>query len=220
MLSALHRTARERLTLSHLLAVAAVFGLLWFVVDVTRELLVGFGVALLVGEVVTILQNTPEIDQRFVKAGIGLAVVSGSSAMGYSVLTGGSGALWLPAVLLLFGIWFLIDTVADLYRGRDGTTGQRDDLSSADLMLLMSHSHLLASELQDGPRTRTELATECDLTESRVDQALASLIDSGVVASEDDRYVLREEQTGLRAFARTVVRAVCARLTRPFRAPS
>jgi DNA-binding MarR family transcriptional regulator len=218
MLSAIHRTVREQLTLRHLLAVAAVLGLLWFVVDVTRELLVGFGVALLVGEVVTILQNTPEIDQRFVKAGIGLAVVLGSSAMGYSVLTGGTGVLWLPAILLLFGTWLLIDTVADLYHGRQGKTGQRDDLSSADLMLLMSHSHLLASELQAGPRTRKELATECDLTASRVDQALEHLVDSGVVDSERDRYILREERTGLRAFARTIARGVCARITRPFRA--
>jgi len=218
MLSALRTTAREQLTPSHLLAVAAVLGLLWFVVDVSRELLVGFAVALLVGEVVTVLQNTPGIDRRLVNAGIGLAVVSGSSAMGYSVLAGGDGALWLPAILLLFGIWLLLDTVADLSHGRERNTEQREDLSSADVMLLMSHSHLLTSELQEGPRTRTELATECDLTESRVDQALESLVDSGVVAAENDRYVLREEQTGLRAFARTVVRGVCARITRPFRA--
>lgn len=225
VLSALQRTAREQFTLRHLLGVAVVFGVLAFVVELSRELLVGFAAALVVSEVVALLRDTPEIDQRYVRAGIGLAVVAGSLAMGYGALTGESVALWLPTGLVVFGVWLVVDAAAALYRGSvpDAGTGREEELSSAEVMLLMSHAHLVSDELEDGPRTVPELAAACDLTESRVEETLEHLVDSGVVSAESgpggrERYVLHEERTGVVAFLRQLLFGAVALATRPFRA--
>lgn len=223
MLSALQRTAREQFTLRHLLGVAVLFGVLAFGLQPSRELLVGFAVALVVSEVVLLLRDTPEIDQRYLQAAIGLAAVAGSLVMGYSALTGGSTALWLPTGLVVFGAWLAVDAAADLYRGHTPDTGREEQPSSADVMLLMSHAHLVSGELEDGPRTVPELADACDLTESRVEETLEQLVDSGVVSGESrpggrDRYVLHEERTGVVAFLRKLLLDAVARATRPFRA--
>jgi hypothetical protein len=218
MFAALHRTAREQFMPGHLLAVATILGLLAFVVDISRDTLVGVAVALVLAEAVTLFQNTPEIDQRYVNAGIGLVVVAGSLVLGYVALSGGSGALRLPPILLVFGILVLIDAATDFYYGREPTTPEPDDdLSSADVMLLTTHAHLVASELEEGPRTAAELATACDLTESRVEQTLEYLVESGVVSPDGDRYVLHEDQTGLGAFVRMIVAGVVDRALRPVR---
>lgn len=222
MLSALQRTARERFTLGHLLAVAAVFAVLAFVVELSRELLVGVAAALVVSEVVFLLRDTPGIDQRYLQVVVGLAVVAGSLAMWYGAPTGGNGALWLPTGLVVFGAWLTVDAAADLYRGRHPDAGHDEEPSSGEVMLLMSHAHLVSDELEDGPRTVSELAETCDLTESRVEQALESLVDSGVVSVESrpgspDRYVLHEERTGVVAFLRKLLFDAVARATRPFR---
>lgn len=218
MFSALRRTARSQFTLRHLTGIAVVVGFFALVLDLPRSTLVAFAVALALSEAVTLLRNTPEIDQRYVKAGIGAFVTVGSLGLGYLVLTGASGAPWLPALTLLAGVWFLVDAVSDVRRGRRPGVGADDDLSSAEVMLLMSHGHLVATELEDGPRTVPELAEACDLTESRVEDALTHLERSDVVARRGDRYALRPENLGAVAFARTTVSSIYRRLVRPFRA--
>lgn len=200
----------------HLLVVAGVVGVLWFVPAVSRDAVVGFLVALAAAELVTLLRDTPELDQRYVSGGIGVAVVVGSLFLGYSAVDG-TGALWLPILLLTFGGWLLTDTAAAFVRGRPPDAGESPTLSSVDVMLLTTHGHLVASELESGPRTRTQLAAACDLTESRVDEALGYLTDAGVVSADGDQYVLNEDRTGATAFVRRLVVGAVSRAVRPFR---
>jgi DNA-binding IclR family transcriptional regulator len=80
----------------------------------------------------------------------------------------------------------------------------------------MHHAHLVGQELEAGPRTVPELAAACDLTESRVEEALSHMEEGDVVAPRGERYVLLEENTGLLAFLRTVVAGLVGRVTRPF----
>ncbi|RRJ28406.1 hypothetical protein [Halocatena pleomorpha] len=213
---ALYRTAREQFTLRHLLGIAVLFGVFAFILDASRETLIGVAIALTVAECVTVFQNTPKIDQRYVKGAIGMGVTGGSAVMAYSLVAGGSGPMWFPALLGIGGVWLLADVYADFRRGEGVNAGQSEDLSSADVMLLSNHSHLVATALEDGPHTVEQLATECDLTESRVQEALDHMERSGVVAHNGDRYALREENVGLVAFVRNIVTGAARRLARPF----
>ena len=219
MFDALHRAARERYSFQRLLVTAAVVVVLVTVLDLAPDDLAVLAVVFLLGEAVALLDDTPGVDSRHLRGGLGLLVLLGGLALLYGVLTGGQGALWLPVGVALFGAWLLADAAADLYHGRTGETEGPPEPSSGELMLLMSHAHLVSSELEDGPRTVPELATACDLTESRIEETLAYLTDAGVVSADGDRYVLQEENTGVVAFLRGVVTGLVGRITRPFRAP-
>lgn len=216
MRNALLRTARQQLTARHLLGIAVFLGFFAIVLDVSREMLIGLIVAIVVGEIATVFQDTPEIDQRYVKGGIGVVVVGGSLVMAYSITTGDSGAAWFPILTLLGGFWIFADVYADFRHGRGADAGQSDDLSSADVMLLSNHGHLVSNALKEAPRTVEQLATDCDLTESRVREALDHMERSGVVSHDGDQYVLREENVGLWAFVRNIVTGMIRRLARPF----
>lgn len=217
MLNALLRTARQQLTARHLLGIAVMFGFFVFVLDASREMLIGLTLALVIGELVTVFQDTPEIDQRYVKGAIGVGVIGGSLLMAYPIATGGSRVEWFPVLTLLGGCWIFADVYADFRQGRGADAGQPDDLSSGDVMLIMNHGHLVTNALKAGPRTVEQLATECDLTESRVQEALDFMERSGTVAHNGDRYVLRKENTGMWAFVRNTVTGTVRRLARPFR---
>lgn len=137
--------------------------------------------------------------------------------MAYAVISGSSGAVWLPAILAVFEVWSFVDTVADFRHGRRNHAGRSDELSSAEVMLLMNHGHLVANALEEGPRTVDELTAECDLTESRVRDALDQMERSGVVSHNSDQYVLHEENVGPVAFVRNTITGAFRRLGRPFR---
>ncbi len=217
MRNALLRTARQQLTARHLLGLAVFLGFFAVVLDVSREMFIGLTIAIVIGEGFTVLQNTPEVDQRYVKGAMGVGVVGGSLVMGYSIVAGGSGAAWFPILTLLGGLWLLADVHADFRHGRGADAGQSEDLSSEEVMLLMNHGHLVATALEDGPSTVEQLATDCDLTESRVREALNFMERSGTVSHDGDRYVLREENVGPWAFVRNLATGTVRRIARPFR---
>lgn len=217
MRNALLRTARQQLTARHLLGLVVFLGFFAVVIDVSREMLIGLIVAIVVGEIVTVLQNTPEIDQRCVKGGIGMVVVGGSLLMAYPVVTGGSSVAWFPILTLLGGFWIFADVHADFRHGRGADAGQSEDLSSEEVMLLMNHGRLVATALEDGPSTVEQLAIDCDLTESRVQEALDFMERSGTASHDGDRYVLREENVGPWAFVRNLATGTARRIVRPFR---
>lgn len=216
MRNALLRTVRQQLTARHLLGFAVFLGFFAVVLDVPRETLIGLTIAIVIGEVFTVLQDTPVIDQRYVKGAIGVGVVGGSLLMAYPVVTGGSGVAWFPALTLLGGFWILADVYADFRQGRGADAGQSEDLSSEEVMLLMNHGHLVATALEDGPSTVEQLTTDCDLTESRVQEALDFMERSGTVSHDGDRYVLREENMGSWAFVRNLAVGTARRIARPF----
>ncbi|MDY6775689.1 MAG: hypothetical protein SV253_06385 [Halobacteria archaeon] len=165
----------------------------------------------------TLELNRSRFDRRYVKVAVGVGVVTASLGMGYISFSGDSGELWLPAVLLVFGVWILLDGLADFYdRSSPGSRhDEMEDLSSTDLFLLMSHSHLIADKLRDRPQDIESLSKECELTESRVKEAIEYLVDSGVVHREEEKYVLDETETGLVAFVRKTLIGFVRRAIRP-----
>lgn len=219
MLDALHRAARERYSFERLLATAALLVVVVVGLDLAPDDVAVVAAVGLFGEAVALLDDTTGVDGRHVQGAVGLVVVAGGLALSYSVLTGGSGALWFPVGATAVGAWLVADAAADLYHGRTGGSDGPPEPSSGEVMVLMSHAHLVSEKLEDGPRTVPELATACDLTESRVEETLAYLTDSGVVSADGDRYVLREEHTGVVAFLRGVVTGLVRRAARPFRSP-
>lgn len=212
--------ARERLTARRLLlngvVVAGAYAL-------TREPASAVGVALglTVLAVVETLGETDGVDDRWITGGIGLFVTVGSLAwLGYELTTESSGPVWFPALTALAGGWFLLDA-------RSGTTASWADTenrSFGETVLVTQHVTLIANELDAGPKTVPELAAACDLTESRVREALSAAAEDGVVyrtadtdADGEPRYALDESKTGLGAAVRLAGRRLLRRVARPLR---
>jgi len=96
-------------------------------------------------------------------------------------------------------------------------------MSASEMMLVMNHAHLVVVELKQEPKTVAELADACDLTESRVCEALKIGTDDGMIyridtgTSEDGkRYALDESKVGGLAFVRSNGKRILRRLARPF----
>lgn len=207
------RTAREEYSRRTLVLVAAL-GVFAFVFDVSREMLVGLVVAVAFSQAFYLLLETPSVDTRYVKSGMGGVILVGSAVMGYDTATGGEGAAWFPILTTFVSVWILLDAVYDFRHGTH-TRPELDDeeFSPSEMMLLTSQGNLLVEELKDGPRTASELAAACDLTESRTRDSLDLMERSDIVYQRSHQYVLDNSEVGPIALARNVFR----RTARPFR---
>jgi len=58
-------------------------------------------------------------------------------------------------------------------------------MSASEVMLVMNHAHLVVEELKQGPKTVTELADACNLTESRIREVLDFGTDDGMIYPVD-----------------------------------
>lgn len=212
------RSARRRLTPRNALLSALVLALAY---GLTREVetVVGIAFGLAVIETVQILAETPSVDDRWVGLGIG-AFVTGLSLVwfGYELTAASDtgGPAWFPALTALVGVWFLLDARS----GGQSYADNPDDMGFNEMLTVMNHASLVVEELKDSPKTVSELADACDLTESRVREALAVGTDDGAVYRVDDdeeRYALDESMMGPAAFVRLNGKRVLARLARPFR---
>lgn len=226
MASPVLHTVRDRLTGRHLLAMAALLALVY---GVTRSVdtVVGVVLALVFAETVQVLQETPTVDDRWVQVGIGAFVTVASLAWLAYELTAGAGTggpAWFPGLTALVGVWFLLDARTAFAEGRARSSPPDDEMDAGDVMLVMSHAHLVTEELQSGPKTVAELAEACDLTESRVRESLDVATEEGIVyrtnadaPGDAERYALDESKVGGLAFVRSNGRRVLRRLARPFR---
>ena len=212
------RTARQRLTVRHVLFVGVFLG---FVYALTREPGTTFGVAvgLVVVETVQILGDTPSIDDRWIGFGVGTFVTLGSLIwLGVELTTTDTGGpAWFPALTALVGVWFLLDA-----RGGTQSYGNEEEMGFTEVMTLMNHASLVVDELEEEPKTVEELAEACDLTESRVREAIEVGAEEGTiyrVAGNDgaERYALDESKVGPLAFVRVNAKRLLGRLARPFR---
>ena len=224
MLPGIVRTASERLTVRHILSLAAFLAIIY---GVTREVdvVIGATVGLVVLETVAVLRETPTVADRWIQLGIGAFVSLASVGwLAYELTVTGnsSGPTWFPVLTFLAGVWFLTETRNDV-RGKytDSTT---EEMSSSDVMLVLNHAHLITEELKTGPKTLEELAESCDLTVSRVEEAVEVASDEGIIhqvsnEESDDtvRYALDESQLGGSAFVRTNGKRLVQRMLEPFR---
>jgi len=175
-------------------------------------------------EATSILRETPTVDSRWVGVGLGAFITVASLAwLGWELTatTGTGGPVWFPALTALIGVWFLFDARADF---ADSTSSDEpDDMSASEVMLVMNHAHLVVEELKQGPKTVTELADACNLTESRIREVLDFGTDDGMIYPVDTdtsdttkRYALDESKVGGLAFVRSNGKRILRRLARPF----
>lgn len=177
----------------------------------------GVGVGLVVLALVNVATKLPTLSDRSVRisAGLAMALASGGWLI-YEFVTSVGAESAIPAVLFVGSIWLVVQA----FRGP--VTRERpvaDDVSSAEAMVRLQHARLVAKELRRGPKTVTELADDCDLTESRVRQALKMLEDDDAVYvtdhdEDESRYAVRESELGTMGF----FRFVGERLLRPLSA--
>lgn len=228
MSNAILRTARERFTLGYVLSDVAPLALFLAVIyGITRSegILLGLALAFLINEVVKLYRATPSTDDRWVGVGVGVFVTLGSLAwftFEYSTATGVGVSLWFPLLTALGGVWLIFDARRDFVEGLRGNQ-LGDDLSASEMMLVMQHSHLVVEQLKSGPKTVPELAEGCDLTESRVREALDMTTEDETVYRVDseatdgaERYALDESNVGSVAFVRLNAKRVARRLVQPF----
>ena len=213
------RVARHRLTARHVLSLAVFLGVVYALTREPRTVL-GVAVGLAVVEGIQVLGETPSIDDRWIGFGAGAFVTLGSLVwLGaeLTVTSDAGGPTWFPLLTALVGVWFLLDA-----RGGHPSYGDDEEMGFTELMTLMNHASLVADELADGPKTVAELAEACDLTESRVREAIDVGAEEGTfhrVGGNDgeERYAVDESKTGPAAFVRVNANRLLARLARPFR---
>lgn len=187
--------------------------------------MIAISIAFVLVETIEILRETPSIGNRWVQVGIGVVVSLASLAWlayEFTLAANTGGQAWFPASTFIAGVWFLLDARRDSVEGR--SHNPNDDIDTSEVMLVVNHAHLVVEELKAGPRTVPELAERCDLTESRVSEALDVATDDGMVyqvsgnSSEDrERYALDESKVGGAAFVRSNGKRIIRRIARPFR---
>lgn len=225
MKSHIVRIARERYTLRNVLS-AVVFLTIMYGITRNEGIVIGLTVGLAVTEIANMIRETPSIDSRWATIGIGAFVTLASLAWFWYEVTVSTveGKLWLPGLMAVVGVWFLFDGYRESGGSHWDHDKPRDDMSVNEMMVAMNHAHLVVQELKSGPKTIKELAAACDLTESRVREALDVGSDDGTIyrvdaKSTDDteRYAVDESMLGSVAFIRINGKRVLRRLARPFR---
>jgi hypothetical protein len=156
-------------------------------------------------------RGIPAVDGRHLRGVLGV----GLAGLGALAVVGTSGPL-VGEFLVAVGVWVALDALYALRAGIRPAPNREDD-DAGEVLLTLQVGHLVAEELADGPKTVPELATACDLTESRVRDVLDRHRRAGVVSRDGDRWILEESRVGPWAFVRDNARRAAVRVARPFR---
>lgn len=132
---------------------------------------------------------------------------------------------WFALVLVVPGLWFVLDGVTAMAyepdQSRHDYFDDIDDEGSSEAMFRMQTLNLVYQGLRDaqGPRTAEELAGDVDLTESRVEGALDFLVTRDRVEDieDEDRYRARPPRWGKLTPVVDFLSWLPRRLLRPFR---
>ncbi|ELY62039.1 hypothetical protein [Natronococcus jeotgali] len=130
---------------------------------------------------------------------------------------------WVGGLFGLVGLWFVFDGVTTIRYGPSRTTsGYMSDLETeqwGETMLRMQTLNVIYQALKnaDGPRTAPELATDLDLTESRVKRALEFLEHEGRIGHEKGHYHVDPPRWGRLTPIVQFVVWLPRRASRPFR---
>jgi len=233
MHSVLGSVLKQRLSVSGVLKWVILFGGLYLATG-NASLVAGIGSAVVITEAVDVLEALPGVDERWVKAGFAVVFVALSGVGLWADLREptSDGVVW-PVAAIGVGLWLLLDTRADFVQGRrfgdPGPPDERDELSGREAMLLIQHAGLVADRLGEGPKTVPELAAACDLTESRVRDAIEIAGHDGTIyqvdepAADEDavepRYALDDRKMGFSGFGRQAaggLSGLARRVVRPF----
>lgn len=177
-----------------------------------------------------VFEDLPGVDERWVKGGF--AALWTVAALVWLWLERGvlltDARSTLPVLAVVVGVWLLLDARADFVQNRHYTTPDGlddEEVGFGEVMLVMQHVRLIADELDDGPKTVSQLAAACDITESRVREAVEAVSGDGTIyrvedGADEPRYALDEQKlgaSGLGLKARGGLASVAGRMTRPLR---
>ncbi|MDL0122861.1 hypothetical protein [Halobacterium salinarum] len=127
----------------------------------------------------------------------------------------------IGGLLALVGLWFVFDGATTIRYGASRTAHEYvSDLDDAgETMLRMQTLNVVHQTLKDaaGPRTAQELATDLDLTESRVERALGFLDSEGRIEQIGDRYRAEPSRWGRITPIVEFLGWLPRRVSRPFR---
>ncbi|WP_135536894.1 hypothetical protein [Halostella pelagica] len=194
---------------AYAVGLVALFGVVF---DFTWSQAIVVTVIVLVGETVELARPLPGLDERDVRLTLGLVAMA-AGGLAYWV----QGDTTVAAVGVGGGGWLALDA---LYSLREGIRSNDDGMVEADsseVFLSMQVGHLVAEELKDGPKTAPELADACDMTESRVREALEYHERADTAYRDGNQWHLDESKIGAWAFVRDNTRRALARFFRPFR---
>ena len=168
-------------------------------------------VVVLMGESVELARPLPGLDERHLRLVLGL-VAAGAGSVAYWA----QGDVAVAAVGLGGGGWLTLDALYSLQAGIRSSPDEIPDADTSEVFLLMHIGHLVADELKDGPKTVLELAEACDMTESRIREALEYHERAETAYRDGDQWYLDESKIGPWAFVRDNTHRALARLLRPF----
>lgn len=167
---------------------------------------------LLVGGSAELARPLSGLDERHFRLALGLVAVAAGGVAFWA-----QGDTAVAAVGVGGGGWLLLDALYSLREGIRSSDDGMADADSSEVFLSMQVGHLVAEELKDGPKTVSELADVCDMTESRVREALDYHEQADTAYSDGGQWHLDESNTGAWAFVRDNTRRALARIFRPFR---
>ncbi|MFB6179661.1 MAG: hypothetical protein ABEI77_08060 [Halorientalis sp.] len=212
MQQSLRTAVRDRLTLRQGLYVLGLLAILRLVLDVPWKNVLVIVVAIVVFEAIGVARVLPGVDERYFGFLLGAIVLGLGIVDLWRAREGGVGVLAVAV-----GCWIVLDTLYNFRAGHHPGDSSAADTDSSDVLMRIQVGHLVADELKDGPRTVPELAAACDLTESRVRDALEYHERAGTAYEQGEQWHLDESNTGLWAFVRNNARRILARIARPFR---
>jgi|GEM_PF-1035871 len=132
-------------------------------------------------------------------------------------------APWVGGLLALAGLWFVFDGATTIRYGASRTTHEYvsdlEDDEMGETMLRMQTLNVVYQTLNDAPEPQTppELATNVDLTESRVESALGFLESNGRVERVRDQYRAEPPRWGRITPIVDLLVWLPRRIMRPFR---
>ena len=187
----------------------ALFGIAF---DFTWSQTIVVTAVVLVGESAELARPLPGLDERHFRLALGLVAVA---AGGVAYWPQGDTAV--AAVGVGGGGWLMLDALYSLREGIRSGDDRMADADSSEVLLSMQVGHLVAEELKDGPKTVPELADACDITESRVHEALDYHEQADTAYRDGGQWHLDESKIGTWAFVRDNTRRALSRFFRPFR---
>lgn len=207
----------DRSPLQWLLATALVAGVFWFVGGFSWLQIGVVLVFMVLADADGLSASIPGLDERRTRIILG-AVLLGLG--GFVVWRGGNSAT--AVIALPIGGWLVLDGIHSLRAGvrlgekADPDTSEDVDLEASEAMLTMQVGHLVADELRDQPGTVSDLATRCDMTESRVQEVLDLMASQGTATCDNGVWTIDESRIGIWPFVRDNGRWILGRLARPF----
>ncbi len=169
-------------------------------------------VVVLVGESAELARLLPRLDERHFRLVLGLVAVAAGGVAYWA-----QGDATVAAVGVGGGSWLVLDVFHSLREGLRSGDDEMADVDSSEVFLSMQVGHLVAEELKHGPKTVPELADACDMTESRVREALDYHEQADTAYREGGQWHLDESKIGTWAFVRDNTRRALARFFHPFR---